>query len=200
MSLKYLESPVKFILVVSCVIGLIYGNSRSERAFSILRGPPAPSVPASAVERDEVKETLSDLHAPEERLSSLNTWIRSASRVTCLDPILLCCLFHTESHFKKGAVSKNGYKGEAQTKRFSQYSSVNILEGAETLRDKLSLSSGDIFEALARYKGGKDKREAQEEAMEVLRLYQSQLARRGLRRQAKGAPTVLALASERTLR
>ena len=90
------------------------------------------------------------------------------------------CLLHTESRFKKDAVSEKGYRGEAQTKRFSEYSSVNILEGAETLRDKLSLSNGDMFEAIARYKGGKDKEEAREEARQVLKLYKSQLVRRGL--------------------
>ncbi len=37
-----------------------------------------------------------------------------------------------------------------------------------------------MFEALARYKGGKNKREAREEAKQVLKLYQSQLERRGL--------------------
>jgi hypothetical protein len=42
------------------------------------------------------------------------------------------------------------------------------------------LSKGDVFEALARYKGGKDKKEAQDQAREVLRLYHMQLQRRGL--------------------
>ncbi len=178
---KYLELFFKFSLMVLCLAGLLFGNSRLERAFSIRMPPPVPMVPT--VEKDEVEETLVDLHAPLERLPSLNTWIKAASRVTSLDPILLCCLIHSESRFKKDVVSPKGYKGEAQTKRYSQYSSVNILEGAETLREKLSLSSGDIFEALARYKGGKDKKEAQEEAMEVLRLYRSQLERRGLAKQ-----------------
>jgi len=183
MSHKYLESLFKFSLMVLCLAGLLYGTSRLERAFSIRMRPPAPVVPTATVEKDEVEETLADLHAPLERLPSLNTWIRAASRVTSLDPILLCCLIHSESRFKKDVVSPKGYKGEAQTKRFSQYSSVNILEGAETLREKLSQSSGDILEALARYKGGKDSKEAREEAMEVLRLYRSQLEKRGL---AKG--------------
>jgi hypothetical protein len=178
---KYLESFFKFSLMVLCLAGLLYGTSRLERAFSIRMRPPAPMVPTVA--KDEVEETLTDLHAPLERLPSLNTWIKAASRVTSLDPILLCCLIHSESRFKKDVVSPKGYKGEAQTKRFSQYSSVNILEGAETLREKLSQSSGDIFEALARYKGGKDNKEAREEAMEVLRLYRSQLEKRGLARQ-----------------
>ena len=153
MSHKYLESFFKFSLMVLCLAGLLYGTSRLERAFSIRMRPPAPMAPT--LEKDEVEETLADLHAPLERLSSLNTWIRAASRVTSLDPILLCCLIHSESRFKKDVVSPKGYMGEAQTKRFSQYSSVNILEGAETLREKLSQSSGDILEALARYKGGK---------------------------------------------
>jgi soluble lytic murein transglycosylase-like protein len=161
----------KFLLMVLCVTGLLYETSKSERAFAIL---PPPG------ERDVVKETLVDLQAPKERLPFLSKWITSASAVTRLDPILLCCLLHTESRFKKDAVSEKGYKGEAQTKRFSQYSSVNILEGAETLRDKLSLSNGNMLEAIARYKGGKDKVEAREEATRVLRLYESQLVRRGL--------------------
>jgi hypothetical protein len=172
--LRHLELTFKFILITACVMCLLYATSRSERMFSILL-PPA--------ERDVVQETLVDLQAPRERVPFLDRWIRSASSMTRLDPILLCCLFHTESRFKKEAVSTKGYKGEAQTKRFSQYSSVNILEGAETLREKLSQSKGDMFEALARYKGGKDKKEAQDEAREVLKLYQSQLERRGLWKQ-----------------
>jgi hypothetical protein len=177
--LKLLESGLRLILLVSCITGLLYINSRSERSFSIVNPP------REQQEKDVVEETLADLKAPGERVQSLTGWIRSASTVTRLDPVLLCCLLHTESRFQKDAVSKKGYKGEAQTMRFSQYSSVNILEGAEILRDKLSLSKGDVLEALARYKGGKDKREAQEQAKEVLRLYRVQLSKRG---QAKLLP------------
>jgi hypothetical protein len=173
--LNYPEFALKIILVVLCISGLLYFNSRSERTFSIV-----PVVPAKG---DAVEETLIDLQAPKEHISSLNRWIRSASGVTRVDPILLACLLHTESRFKKDSVSKKGYKGEAQTIRFSQFSSVNILEGAEVFRDKLLLSKGDTLEALARYKGGKDKREAQDQAREVLRLYQIQLERRGLWKQ-----------------
>ena len=169
--LKFMDLTSKFILMILCVTGLLYENSKSERIFSILPPPEA---------RDVVKETLVDLKAPKERLPFLSKWITSAGGVTRLDPILLCCLLQTESRFKKEVVSEKGYRGEAQTKRFSQYSSVNILEGAETLRDKLSLSNGDMLEAIARYKGGKDKVEAREEARQVLALYQSQLERRGL--------------------
>jgi hypothetical protein len=161
-------------LVILCVSGLLYSNSRAERTFSIVKMPAT---------HDPLEETLVDLRAPKERISSLNRWIRAASGVTELDPILLACLLHTESRFKKDAVSEKGYMGEAQTKRFSQFSSVNILEGAEILRNKLSISKGDTFEALARYKGGKDKKEAQEQAREVLELYRIQLERRGLWRQ-----------------
>lgn len=168
---RFIDLSLKFVLIVLCITSLLYVNSRSERMFSIV-------VPGQV--RDVVEETLVDLQAPKERVPFLDNWIRSASGVTRLDPILLTCLLHSESRFKKNAVSEKGYRGEAQTKRFSDYSSVNILEGAETLRDKLSLSRGNMFEALARYKGGKDKREAREEAQQVLKLYQSQLKRRGL--------------------
>jgi hypothetical protein len=168
---RYLDLSLKFVLIVSCTTALLYVNSRSERTFSIV-------VPEQT--RDVVEETLVDLRAPKDRVHFLSNWIRSASGVTRLDPILLTCLLHTESRFRKDAVSEKGYKGEAQTKRLSDYSSVNILEGAETLRDKLSLSKGNMFEALARYKGGKDKQEARDQAQQVLTLYQSQLERRGL--------------------
>jgi len=168
---NYPEAAFKLILIILCISGLLYANSSSERTFSITRPP---------VEKDIVEETLIDLQAPKERVSSLNRWIRSASGVTQVDPMLLVCLLHTESRFRKEAVSEKGYRGEAQTKRFSEFSSVNILEGAEILRDKLSLSKGDMFEALARYKGGKDKEEARKQAREVLKLYKIQLERRGL--------------------
>lgn len=186
MLVKYLESALKLVLMVSCLTGLLYANSRSERMFSMVAPPPP------AQERDAVEETLADLKAPTERVPFLNRWIRSASDVTRLDPILLCCLLHTESRFRKDAVSTKGYKGEAQTLRFSQYSSVNILEGAETLREKLSLSKGDMFEALARYKGGKDNKEAREGAKEVLRLYRRQLEKR------TGKPLLLTAAAQPT--
>ena len=168
---RYLDLSLKFVLMVLCVTALLYENSRSERAFSIV-------VPGQ--ERDIVQETLLDLQAPKERVPFLSRWIKSASVVTRVDPILLTCLLHSESRFEKDAKSEKGYAGEAQTKRLSAYSSVNILEGAEILRDKLSLSNGDMFEALARYKGGKDKEEARKEARQVLRLYERQLERRGL--------------------
>lgn len=169
--LKYSELTLKLFLVMLCTAGLLYCNSRAERAFSIVKAPVTPDI---------LEETLIDLEAPKDRIPSLNRWIRSASGVTEVDPILLACLIHTESRFKKEAVSEKGYMGEAQTKRFSQFSSVNILEGAEIFRNKLSLSKGNTFEALARYKGGKDKKQAQAQAREVLKLYRIQLERRGL--------------------
>ncbi len=171
--MNYPELALKTVLIVLCVSGLLYFNSKSERTFSII--PPA--------EKDVVEDTLVDLQAPKEKISSLNRWITSASGATHLDPILLACLLQTESRFRKEAVSSKGYRGEAQTKRFSEFSSVNILEGAEILRNKLLLSKGDTFEALARYKGGKDKKEARDEAREVLRIYRIQLERRGLWKQ-----------------
>ena len=157
--LSYPEIGLKLTLIILCISGLLYANSRNERMFSV-PGPTAQNIrpigqnPKLIAKKDVVKETLIDLRAPKERVASLNRWIRSASGVTHVDPILLVCLLHTESGFRKDAVSEKGYKGEAQTKRFSEFSSVNILEGAEILRDKLELSKGDMFEAVARYKGG----------------------------------------------
>ncbi len=182
--LSYPEIGLKLILIILCISGLLYANSRNERMFSVPR-PTAQNLremghnPRPIAKKDAVKETLIDLRAPKEKVASLNRWIRSASGVTHVDPILLVCLLHTESGFRKDAVSEKGYKGEAQTKRFSEFSSVNILEGAEILRDKLELSKGDMFEAVARYKGGKDNEEARDQATEVMRLYETQVKRRG---------------------
>ena len=88
--------------------------------------------------------------------------------------------------FQKRRRQSEGIHGRGPDEEVLPYSSVNILEGAETLREKLSQSSGDILEAVARYKGGKDDQEAREEAMEVLRLYRSQLEKRGLARSGGG--------------
>ncbi len=117
---KYMDLSLKFVLIVLCVTALLYVNSRSERTFSIV-------VPGEV--RDVVEETLVDLQAPKERVPSLNNWIRSASGVTRLDPILLTCLLHTESKFKKNVVSEKGYRGEAQTRRFSDFRLSIFLKG-----------------------------------------------------------------------
>ena len=94
---RYVDLSLKFVLIVSCVTALLYVNSRSERTFSIVAAGNGEGM------RDVVEETLVDLRAPKERVPKLTNWIRSASGVTQLDPILLTCLIHTESRFRKEA-------------------------------------------------------------------------------------------------
>lgn len=89
---------------------------------------------------------------------------------TGIDPLLLATLSYTESNFRKWAVSPVGYKGLMQTPKDFEYSSMDILYGAEILKSKLEKAKGNLYIALAMYKGGLNQT-AFSEAQQVLELY-----------------------------
>jgi hypothetical protein len=99
----------------------------------------------------------------------------TAGMQTSIDPILLASLAYTESTFNKYAISSKGYKGLMQTPKWFQFSSMDVLYGAEILKQKLDLAKGNIYIALAMYKGGLNQ-EARSEADYVLRIYRQALA------------------------
>ena len=51
------------------------------------------------------------------------------------------------------------------------YPEVDILHGAMILKDKLRLTNGNMFEALAMYKGGTKVMEARKQAQYVVEVY-----------------------------
>jgi hypothetical protein len=99
----------------------------------------------------------------------------TAGMQTSIDPVLLASLAYTESNFNKFAVSNKGYKGLMQTPKWFSFSSMDVLYGAEILKQKLDIAHGNLYIALALYKGGLNQ-EARSEADYVLRVYKQALA------------------------
>jgi hypothetical protein len=99
----------------------------------------------------------------------------TAGMQTSIDPVLLASLAYTESNFNKFAQSNKGYKGIMQTPKWFSFTSMDVLYGAEILKEKLKLAHGDMYIALALYKGGLNQ-EAKSEADYVLRVYKQALA------------------------
>jgi hypothetical protein len=120
---------------------------------------------------DCVEETLLSLGAPARMVSELAHAVRSASIATDVPKELLIALLYTESTFDPDAVSKKGYKGLMQTPHKVPYTDASVLIGARILKDKIRLADGNIDVAVAMYKGGKDKPQAQRQAAYTMSLY-----------------------------
>lgn len=131
------------------------------------------------VEADDIEEALLSLGAPERKVEQLAEALRNASRATNLSTKLLAALVYTESTFNNDAVSKRGYKGLMQIPQDIPYPDANILVGARILEDKLRLADGDLNVALAMYKGGRDKAQAQRYAAYTIRLYNRLKSKKG---------------------
>jgi len=125
--------------------------------------------PTEAV--DCVETALLSLGAPEKMVYELAQAVRSASCATNLPKELLVALLYTESTFNPDAVSKRGYKGLMQTPHKIPYTDASVLVGARILQDKLRLADGNLEVAVAMYKGGRDKPQAQRQAAYTMSLY-----------------------------
>lgn len=94
-----------------------------------------------------------------------------AEMITGVPSLLLIALAKTESDFLLSASNKK-YKSVLQTPlASSKWYSVDILIGAEILREKLNRSNGDLKVALAMYKGGHKKKVARKQAVDVIKIY-----------------------------
>lgn len=92
---------------------------------------------------------------------------------TGLSAPLLLSLMHTESGFKKQAVSTKNYKGLMQIPHAVYYEDANVLIGARILLEKLKLTGGDYRKAIILYKGWPvNSKEGQKQADKVLVLAQ----------------------------
>jgi len=81
--------------------------------------------------------------------------ISLASQQTGLSPELLMALMFTESTFKQNIVSNKNYQGLMQIPWKIYWEDANTLTGARILLEKLSLTKGNIKDALVLYKGWK---------------------------------------------
>jgi hypothetical protein len=164
--LHILNHMLKF-LMVALLLAVIVGVLDSYRE----RFTPAQIV-TKPYPDDGLTLVLTTLHAPKERIPEMESALRLASNRTGIDGKLLAVLVFTESNFKKRAVSGKGYKGLLQTPSASFFTDVDILYGARILKEKLRLTRGDLFEALALYKGG-DGPLARKQANRVLEIYRT---------------------------
>jgi len=128
----------------------------------------------AVMEDTTISKNLERLGAPKERINELSSAIRLASRETNINENLILALMYTESSFNPNARSYgNGgkYKGLMQTPTASFiYADVDALHGARILKDKLRITDGRLLDALALYKGGRNK-VAYRQAQETLNLY-----------------------------
>jgi soluble lytic murein transglycosylase-like protein len=111
------------------------------------------------------------LGCPGHQIREVQYGIEIASNRTGIGGVLLSTLLYTESNFKRDAISPKGYRGIGQTPTATmKYVEVDILHGAMILRDKLRLTNGNMFEALALYKGGNNP-VAKKQARQVIQIY-----------------------------
>jgi len=125
------------------------------------------SQPIQQYSSSHVRHILRRLGAPRKEINDLGSAIHLASVRTGIDEKLLSVLMYTESNFQHKAQS--GYRGLRQTPTSSEFTDVDVLHGADILKEKLEMAHGDILKALTFYKGGG--KIAVEEASEVIKIY-----------------------------
>lgn len=131
-------------------------------------------IPIAMVNDNMMELKLINLGAPKNKVKPLAVAIRIASIQTDISSNLLIALMYTESSFDQQARSNKNYKGYMQIPHDVWYADANVLIGARILKEKLSVTGGDLIKALCLYKGWKtnDKRGLYE-ANKVIKLYQS---------------------------
>lgn len=139
----------------------------------------SPVSPIIICQEEPIKVVLKDLGCPENKLKEISNAVILASNQTKLNPYLLSALMFTESNFNFKAISNKNYQGLMQTPTATkEFSDVDVLHGARILEQKLKLTSGNIYEALSLYKGGRNK-VAKKQARDVIVLYKKIMERRG---------------------
>lgn len=83
-------------------------------------------------------------------------------------PDFIAKLILSESSFNPDAKSPKGYKGILQTPTKTGYLKTDILHGIEILQSKFKQHK-DPIDAIAAYKGGKDKPQARRQAIALLK-------------------------------
>ena len=102
----------------------------------------------------------------------LSSSILLASQITNISPEFLIALMQTESSFDKKAVSSKGYKGLMQIPYTVFDEDINTLIGAKIFKEKLTLTNGNVVDAIILYKGyANDRVRGRMQAEKVLLLY-----------------------------
>lgn len=124
-------------------------------------------------ELKRTKEALAILKLPTEKIEKYAESSIMASKVAGVDPVLLMCLYWTESRFSLSAKSSMGYKSIAQTPSATGFVEADMMHGANILQTKMKIAKGDIHKALCFYKGSKFNKNTvgYKQAQEVLTVY-----------------------------
>lgn len=156
---------VKYFFLLACVSALLVQVDRFSKVFVPIKKP------VITAKTDQVAAALASLGATRDKVIELGPAIRNASSSTEISPILLVALMYTESRFDKKAVSPKNYQGLMQTPwATKKWSDVDTLLGARVLKEKLRIAHGDLTEALALYKGGRNP-VARSQARETMGIY-----------------------------
>jgi len=148
------------------VLGGIQFNGLSNLIQPVASSPVEPDRP------NLIRASLEFLGCPGHKIREIQQGIEISSSKTGIGGVLLTSLLFTESNFRSTVISNKGYRGIAQTPTASMiYPEVDILHGAMILKDKLRLTNGNMFEALAMYKGGTKVMEARKQAQYVVEVY-----------------------------
>lgn len=135
------------------------------------------SIKMDVEQEDPLVVTLRKLNVTTVKTQQIARDIRMACAHTSVNPVLYACLLSTESNFNSHVVSTKGYKGISQSSRKGfDFTSVDILNGAENLSSRLKEANGNTLIALSRYKGGNKGEhlpQAVKQARHVLKIYQS---------------------------
>jgi soluble lytic murein transglycosylase-like protein len=156
----------KGLFLVALIIGIIHEVRECEKSFSSF------DLNKMVVyKKDPVEAALTHLGAPKGKVKELAHATKLTSKEVGVPPLLLCALMKTESEFQYNAKSPKNYKGLMQTPSFSGFATVDMLHGGMILKQKLKEEGGDIEDALAAYKGGKNIQQARNQANQVIKLY-----------------------------
>ena len=166
---------IHFILVFLLILSTSIGVWEMAEINTMIT--PIPKI--IIITENPIKAVIKNLGCPKEKLDEITKAVELASVQTNLNPYLLSVLMFTESGFNFKAESNKGYKGLMQTPTATkQWADVDVLHGARILQEKLLISKGDIFKALALYKGGENQT-AKKQAREVLVMYKRIVEKKG---------------------
>lgn len=119
------------------------------------------------------KEALAILKLSNDKIPKYTKSGILAANVAGVDPVLLMCLYWTESRFSLTAKSSMGFKSIAQTPSATGFVEADMMHGANILQEKMRIADGNLHKAICFYKGSKYNKNSvgYKQASEVIALY-----------------------------
>ena len=153
------------IIIKSGLIGTVAyhvftanADYQSSRVMGVKSSPVTVSTPVAKIDTELTiaRKALVILSCPSNKIETLAESIVIGSKVAGVSPVLIAALIATESNFDEKAVSHKHYVGLMQTRSKTGYMVADIVHGAAVLKEKLSITHGQLLPALQLYKGGRN--------------------------------------------